>query len=302
MKLGYIGLGKMGANMVLRLIDKNHRAVVFDVSQNVVKRLSKKKGITGASSITELISQLRGPRLVWIMVPHRFVDDVLAELIPNLKRGDTVIDGGNSPYKDSKRRSKQLAKKGIKFLDVGVSGGPKGARDGACMMVGGQKSDFNRLEKLFRDLCIKDGYGYMGKAGAGHFVKMVHNGIEYGMMQAIAEGFDVMNKTKEFDLNLKDISRVYEHGSVIESNLMTWMRQGFEKFGIVLKRVSGSAVGTGEGKWTVEAADRLKVPVHVIKQAFLARKRSEKKPSFQGKLIMAMRNQFGGHDPNPKKK
>jgi len=235
-------------------------------------------------------------------VPHKFVDEVLDELTPLLKPGDTIIEGGNSPFRKSMQRAKKLEKKGINFLDVGVSGGPGGARNGACMMVGGKKSHYNKLKPLLKDLCVNNGYGYMGKAGAGHFVKMVHNGIEYGMMQSIAEGFDLMSRSNDFNLDLKEIARVYNRGSVIESRLIGWLVSGFKKFGASLKGVSGGASATGEGEWTSQFAHQLGVTDKVIHESVRARTRSKKKPSFQGKIIMAMRNQFGGHDPNPKRK
>ena len=196
MKLGYIGLGKMGANMVERLLEKRNRVVVFDRNADAMTA-AKKKGAQTADTLAELVAAVPSPRLVWIMVPYQAVNAVLEELAPLLDKGDVVVDGGNSPYKESIRRSKELEARGIDFLDAGVSGGPAGARNGACLMVGGRKGVFQKFEKLFKDLSVSNGYGYMGKAGAGHFVKMVHNGIEYGMMQALAEGFAIM-KASDF--------------------------------------------------------------------------------------------------------
>lgn len=298
MHIGYIGLGKMGHNMVLRLLDKRHTVTVYDVDPDAV-RAATRKAARSSGSLPDLVNDLAAPRTIWIMVPHQFVDEVIDELKPRLSRGDTVIDGGNSPYQESARRARAWQRAGINYLDVGVSGGPRGAREGACLMVGGNQAVYKRYEKLFADLAVPDGYGYMGKSGAGHFVKMVHNGIEYGMMQSIAEGFDVMRgKQAVLDLNLPRIAGVYARGSVIESRLMDWLRGGFKKFGPQLKGVSGTAVGTGEGKWTVEAAHDLGVSVSAIKAALQARTRSQKKPNFAGKVIMALRNQFGGHDPH----
>jgi len=300
MTLGYIGLGKMGTNMVLRLLEKKHRVVVYDPNAKAVSAVLK-KGAKPAKTISEIAGALKGKKLVWIMVPHKAVDSVLKELVPTLSRGDVVIDGGNSPYKESIRRAKQLKKNGIHFLDVGVSGGPNGARNGACMMIGGERKIFSKLKPLFNDLNVRHGYEYMGTYGAGHFVKMVHNGIEYGMMQAIAEGFDIMKSAKAFKLNLKDVAHVYRHGSVIESRLMDWMESGFKKFGPNLKGVSRKAGQLGEGKWTAKTAHELNVSDTIIHKSVLARVRSQKKPSYQAAIIMTLRNQFGGHDPNPKK-
>jgi len=209
MKLGYIGLGKMGANMVERFLEKGHEVVAYDRNVDAVK-LAKNKGAQTADTLTVLVAALPLPRLVWIMVPHQAVDTVLKELTPLLAMGDSVVDGGNSLYKESIRRAEELEARGIDFLDAGVSGGPAGARNGACIMVGGMKKIFTKFETIFRDLSVPDGYRYMGRTGAGHFVKMVHNGIEYGMMQALAEGFAVM-KASDFGLELTRITDVYNH-------------------------------------------------------------------------------------------
>lgn len=300
MQLGYIGLGKMGKNMVFNLVEKGYDVVAFDVDAKAVNAV-KRQGASGFKTLTEIVVALESPRVIWVMVPYTVVDTVLDELVSLLDEGDLVIDGGNSPYKDSMNRAKQLQQKGIGFLDVGVSGGPEGARNGACMMVGGDQKIYKKYQQLFRDLCVTGGYAYMGKSGAGHFVKMIHNGIEYGMVQSIAEGFDLMKTTKQFDLDLKDVSYLYQHGSVIESRLMGWMNDAFVSFGDGLKPVSPKAIGTGESCWAVKAAEKNKVSVNVIKAALDARERSQKHPSFQGRIIMAIRNKFGGHDIKPKK-
>ncbi len=294
MKLGYIGLGKMGYNMVELLLDGKYEVVVYNRSVEPVRTIAQ-RGAQPADSIRALVAALAPPRLVWIMVPHQAVDQVLAELAPHLAKGDTVIDGGNSPYKESMRRASDLEKKRIDFLDAGVSGGPSGARHGACIMVGGRKEIFEKFEKLFRDLAVEHGYGYMGKAGAGHFVKMVHNGIEYGMMQALAEGFAVL-KASPFNLNLAEIADLYDHRSVIESRLVGWLKSAFEQYGERLEEVSGSAAQSGEGMWTVEAARELGIPVPIIKGALDFRLQSQAGPSYTGKIISALRNQFGGHE------
>ncbi len=293
MQLGYIGLGKMGSNMVTRLLKKRHKITVYDVDRSAAQKLQR-KGAISAESIKAMIELLEPPRLVWIMVPHKHVVEVIKELVKHLGRGDTIVDGGNSFYKDSMVRSKRLKRYGVNYLDVGVSGGPNGALEGASMMIGGSRGSFQKYEQIFKDLTVANGYGYMGSSGAGHFVKMVHNGIEYGMMQAYAEGFDVLRKSP-FKLNLREVARVYNHGTVIESRLGNWLESGMKEYGNELTKVSGKAIGTGEGAWTVDEAKRMNIDVPVIKAALQARKRAHKKPSFQGKIIMALRNQFGGH-------
>jgi 6-phosphogluconate dehydrogenase len=294
MKLGYIGLGKMGFNMVERLLEKGHEVTVFDTNAESVTNIAK-HGACPSGSLKSLTAALVSPRLVWLMVPHQAVESVLQELIPLLREGDAVIDGGNSPYKESMRRALELERKGIDFLDAGVSGGPAGARNGACIMVGGKRSIFEKYEQLFRDLSADQGYKYMGKSGSGHFVKMVHNGIEYGMMQAIAEGFTVM-KAFSFDLNLIKIAEVYNHKSVIESRLVGWLKDAFEEYGEDLRTISGSVSQSGEGLWTVEAAKELGIPVPIIERALNFRIQSEKKPGYTGQILSALRNQFGGHE------
>ena len=299
MKLGYIGLGKMGYNMVELLLDKKYEVVVYNRSEGPVRKIAQ-QGAHAAGSYEQLVSALVPPRLIWIMVSYQAVDPVLKELVPLLAKGDTVIDGGNSPYKESIRRSKELEARGIDFLDAGVSGGPAGARNGACIMVGGRKEVFQNFEALFRDLSVPDGFGYMGKSGAGHFVKMVHNGIEYGMMQSLAEGFAVM-KASDFELNLAKITDVYNHKSVIQSRLVGWLQSAFVQYGEDLKDISGSVSQSGEGMWTVEAGKELGVPTPVIQGAIEFRTQSQSDPSYTGKLVSAMRNQFGGHDVKEKK-
>lgn len=293
MKLGYIGLGKMGHNMVKRLAEKGHEIFAFDTNE-AARKAAKGAGTKVADSIGDFFAKLEAPRTIWLMVPHTAVDDVLNELVPHLNDGDTIIDGGNSPYKESIRRAGGFESTGINFMDAGVSGGPRGAREGACIMVGGDKKDFENLEPLFRDLAVPAGYGYMGTHGAGHFVKMIHNGIEYGMMQAIAEGFSVMKKS-EFNLDLKKIADLYNHGSVVESRLVNWLGEGFLEFGQDMEEVRGSVEHTGEGRWALESAKDLKVRVPVLKEALQFRVKSKKTPSYTGKLLSAMRNRFGGH-------
>lgn len=294
MKIGYIGLGKMGANMVKLLLENKHDVVVHDIDAASVRRIAK-QGAISSSSIQNLCSQLPKKKIVWVMVPHQFTDGVVKNVAKYLSKGDLIIDGGNSPFKQSIKLAKYLKKKGIEMLDVGVSGGPKGARNGACMMIGGKESVYKKLRPLFSDLCVDKGYAYMGPSGSGHFVKMVHNGIEYGMMQSIAEGFAIMKKNKSFDLNLKKIADLYNHGSVIESKLMGWMKSGFSKYGDNLDLVTNKAGGLGEGAWTVEYAHEVGVRDNVLSEALKARKYSKKHPNYQAQIIMTLRNQFGGH-------
>ncbi len=298
MKLGYIGLGKMGFSMVELLLEKGHEIVAYNRSAGPVQRIAR-KGARPADSIRSLAGALEKPRLVWLMVPHQAVDDVLRDLLPHLEKGDTVIDGGNSPYKESMRRARELEAKGIDFLDAGVSGGPYGARTGACIMVGGRQEVFRRYEQLFRDAAVDHGYAYLGGAGAGHFVKMVHNGIEYGMMQALAEGFAVL-KTSAFGLDLPAVAELYNHRSVIESRLVGWLKSALDQYGADLKGISGSVEQSGEGMWTVEAAKELGIPVPIIQGALDFRIQSKEKPSYTGQIVSALRHQFGGHEVSAK--
>lgn len=284
----------MGKNIVLHLKEKGWSAVVFDKDQKAITAI-RSGSVRGVSSIKELVQTLQPPRLIWLMIPAgKPIDDTLQDLLSNLQKGDVLIDGGNSFYEDSIKRAKMLARKGIHFLDVGTSGGMEGARRGACIMIGGEKEIFKRYEGLFSDLAVPHGYVYAGKSGAGHFVKMVHNGIEYGMMQAIAEGFTVLKKSS-LQLDLEKIADVYNHGSIIESRLMQWLVDALRVFGEEMTNVSGSVSHTGEGEWTVKTAKRMGVSVPVIKKSFEFRLESKKKPSYTGRVLSALRNQFGGH-------
>lgn len=283
MKIGYVGLGKMGANMVARLQEKGHEPITFDVS-----------GAGSAKNLSEMVTALPMPRLVWVMVPAVATSAVITELALLLSPGDTLIDGGNSNYKESIRHSHELSQKGIYFLDAGTSGGPAGARSGACVMIGGHKESFLKYETLFRDISAPNAYAYLGPAGSGHFVKMVHNGIEYGMMQAIAEGFDVM-KAAPMDLDLLEITRIYNTGSVIESRLIGWLLDGYKKYGVELSEISSTVAHTGEGSWTVDAGKELGVPVPIIEGSLEYRKQSAAHPRYTGKVLSTLRNMFGGH-------
>lgn len=291
MKIGFIGLGRMGENMVLNLMDHKHKIVGYDVNSKVVNKLGK-KGMIKASSISDMVSKLN-KRIIWIMVPSKFVDNVLKELIPFLKQGDIVIDGGNSFYKDSMRRSDLLKKKGVNFLDCGTSGGMEGARDGACMMIGGNNKVFSSVEVLFKDMCVKNGYGYMGKSGSGHFVKMVHNGIEYGYMGALAEGFRAIESQK-FGTDLETVSKVYAHGSIIESKLASWLYDAFRTKDF-LKNIS-CEVPKGETEDEMKMLEKMSnMPVLTAARKMRVNSRKHK---VCGKLIAAMRNLFGGHKTN----
>lgn len=294
MKLGYIGLGKMGLNMVERLLEQGYEVVANNRSAPAVAE-AVSKGAIGALTIADTVEKLETPRLIWLMVPHQAVDGVLAELVPLLASGDTVIDGGNSFFEDSVRRHVELEAKQINFLDAGTSGGPNGARHGACIMIGGKKEVFDQYESLFKNLAVPNGYKYLGSGGAGHFIKMVHNGIEYGMMQAIAEGFAVI-KQSAFGVDLVSAADIYQHQSVIESRLVGWLKSGLEKYGENLTDISGKINHSGEGLWTVETAKKLNVPVPIIEASLQFRVDSQTNPSFTGQAVSVMRNQFGGHE------
>lgn len=295
-KIGLIGLGKMGKGLTERLLKRNWQIVVYDKDERARKETGK-KGAIEATSLADLVKNLPSPRLVWVMVPHGAVEEALLGkdgLSNFLKKGDFVVDGGNSFYKLSEKRGKEFGQKGINFIDVGVSGGPEGARNGACLMVGGKKEIFEKLKPLFRDLATKDGFQFFEGAGAGHFVKMVHNGIEYGMMQAIAEGFNLMKKSN-YELDLEKVAEIYEHGSVIESRLIGWLKTAFKQRGQNLKEISGAVPHTGEGEWTVKTAKELKTPVKIIQESFKFRVKSKENPNYTGKILSALREQFGGH-------
>lgn len=288
-KIGLIGLGKMGMNMALRLKEKGWQVIGYD------KKLKSSENIKVVDSINKLVDSLPKPKIIWLMVPAgKPVDETIAELYHLLNRGDIVIDGGNSFYKDSIRHYQKLNTKGIKFVDVGVSGGPEGARNGACLMIGGKKETFVFLEDLFKDLAVENGYQFFEGYGAGHFVKMIHNGIEYGMMQAIAEGFTILKNSK-YKLELNKVAEVYNNGSVIESRLIAWLKEAFDIYGENLKDVSGKVAHTGEGEWTVNTAKEMDLKVKIIEGALEFRKQSSKNPSYTGKILTALRNRFGGH-------
>ncbi|BCJ88084.1 phosphogluconate dehydrogenase (NAD(+)-dependent, decarboxylating) [Effusibacillus dendaii] len=292
MKVGLIGLGKMGLNLGRNLIDNQHDVVAFDLNTDAVEEM-RRYGATGTSSLQELVESLQTPRILWIMVPHSVVDSVIHEITPFLTKGDIVIEAGNSHYKESIRRYNQLQEVGVSFMDVGTSGGVEGARNGACYMIGGDIEAWSIVEPIFRDTSVENGYLYAGKAGSGHFLKMVHNGIEYGMMAAIGEGFEVLEKS-EFDYDYEKVARVWNNGSVIRSWLMDLTERAFSK-DAKLDEIKGIMHSSGEGKWTVETALDLQTATPVIAMSLLMRYRSLENDTFTGKVVAALRNEFGGH-------
>ena len=291
MKIGFIGLGRMGMNMVQNLLDHQHTVVAYNRSPEPVTEAAG-SGALPASSLLDMVGQLPSPRIVWLMVKSgQPVDDIIQRLVPLLDKGDIIIDGGNSYFQDSQRRYAELAQKNIHFLDCGTSGGMGGARYGACMMVGGKKEIFQKVEVLFKDMTVKNGYGHMGSSGAGHFVKMVHNGIEYGMMGAIAEGIEAI-KNAPFNSNLKEVVRVYAHGSIVQSRLVSWLLEAFEEKGY-LDAISGE-LPKGETEEEMEKLEGI-ATMNVLHTARLMRVETRKRASYAGKLLAAMRNKFGGH-------
>ncbi|EDT68942.1 phosphogluconate dehydrogenase (NAD(+)-dependent, decarboxylating) [Bacillus anthracis] len=292
MQVGLIGLGKMGLNLGKNLIDHKHEVAAFDLNASAVEEM-KEYGATGASSLNELVQSLQSLRVLWVMVPHAVVDSVIDEVTPLLSKGDILIEAGNSHYKESIRRYEQLKKDGIHFMDAGTSGGMEGARNGACYMIGGDQEAWDIVEPIFRDTAVENGYLYAGKAGSGHFLKMVHNGIEYGMMAAIGEGFEILEKS-EFDYDYEKVSRVWNNGSVIRSWLMELTENAFSK-DAKLDEIKGVMHSSGEGKWTVETALDLQTATPVIAMSLLMRYRSLDNDTFTGKVVAALRNEFGGH-------
>lgn len=292
MKVGLIGLGKMGLNLGKNLIDHKHDVVAFDLNTNAVEEI-KKYGAEGTSSLQDLVQSIEKPRVFWIMVPHSVVDSVISEITTFLSEGDIVVEAGNSHYKESIRRYNQLKEVGVSFMDAGTSGGMEGARDGACYMIGGEPEAWSIVEPIFRDTAVENGYLYAGKAGSGHFLKMIHNGIEYGMMAAIGEGFEVLEKS-EFDFDYEKVAKVWNNGSVIRSWLMDLTEHAFSK-DAKLDEIKGIMHSSGEGKWTVETALDLQTATPVIAMSLLMRYRSLDNDTFTGKVVASLRNEFGGH-------
>ena len=332
MQLGMIGLGRMGANMVRRLLKQGHQCVVFDRSPKTVEELSKEKAV-GASTLADLVKKLEKPRAIWLMIPAAYVDQGIADLVPSLEPGDILIDGGNSYYIDDIRRSKDLAPKQIHYVDVGTSGGVWGLERGYCMMIGGPDQAVRRLDPIFKALApglgdiprtpgrekiggtAEQGYLHCGPSGAGHFVKMVHNGIEYGIMAAYAEGLGVLRSANvgkkeheidaettplrdpehyQYDLNLRDIAEVWRRGSVIASWLLDLTATALLE-DPALSKFGGRVSDSGEGRWTIKAAIDEAVPAHVLTAALYERFSSRGEAEFADKLLSAMRYEFGGH-------
>jgi 6-phosphogluconate dehydrogenase len=306
MQLGFIGLGKMGGNMVHRIHrDSDHQVVAFDFSEDAVKE-AEGHGAAGAGSLEELVQQLEPPRTVWIMVPAggptQETVDKLAELLDD---GDTIVDGGNSKWKDDKARAEQLKPKGIHYVDVGTSGGVWGISVGYCMMVGGPDEAVQRLSPILDVLAPPEteehgpGWGHFGPTGAGHYVKMVHNGVEYGLMQAYAEGFDIFDKC-EYDLDQAQIAHLWMQGSVVRSWLCELAALAFEQEGNDLAELTAHTNDSGEGRWTIEDATDLDVPTPVITTSLYARFYTRQNGDFTGRVLSALRNQFGGHEVTKK--
>ncbi len=332
MQLGMIGLGRMGANMVRRLMKAGHECVVYDVSAQAVDELGK-EGAKGAKSLEEFVGKLQKPRAVWLMVPAAFVDSTIDKLVPLLEKGDIIIDGGNSYYRDDVDRAKRIAPHGLHYCDVGTSGGVWGLERGYCLMIGGEKGPVEHLDAVFKTLApgkgdsprtpgreklggtSEDGYLHCGPVGAGHFVKMVHNGIEYGIMQAYAEGLNIIKNANvgkrqhdkdaetapvrdpeyfQYDMNLPDVAEVWRRGSVIASWLLDLTAEALAA-SPTLEGFSGKVSDSGEGRWTVQAAVDEGVPSHVLSAALYSRFDSRGNADFQNKALSAMRKAFGGH-------
>jgi 6-phosphogluconate dehydrogenase len=284
MKLAMVGLGRMGSGMTERLERDGHEVKTYD--PNVPST---------ADSLAELIRQLERPRVVWGMIPAgEITEEAVRSLTELLGDDDVIVDGGNSNFRDSQRRAREAAQRGIHFVDVGVSGGIWGLREGFCLMAGGEDDPVKRLEPVFRSLAPEGGYAHVGPSGAGHFVKMVHNGIEYGLMQAYAEGFDILHHS-EFDLDLEQISGIWRYGSVVRSWLLELLHNSFDQHGHELADVAGYVDDSGEGRWTVKEAIDESVPAPVISAALFARFASREDESFAAKINAALREQFGGH-------
>ena len=296
MELGMIGLGRMGGNMVQRLLQGGHRVVAYDRDPEAVKA-SEAAGAVGAGSQEGLVGSLTPPRAVWIMVPVGDATEATIDgLMPLLSTGDVMLDGGNSNYKDTVRRGEKLREKGVHFMDVGTSGGIWGLKEGYGLMIGGEEEVFKRLEPLFQTLAPEPdkGYGYVGPTGAGHFVKMIHNGVEYGLMEAYAEGFELLEAKREFNLDLAQIAEMWRHGTVVRSWLLDLAAEALQE-DPDLEGLEAYVEDTGEGRWTVQESIELAVPAPVIALSLQSRFRSRQGRPFGPRLLAALRNQFGGH-------
>ncbi len=296
MEIAILGLGRMGANMALRLMQGGHRVVVWNRSRGPLQK-AVEEGAIGAWSKEDIAKELTvKPRVVWFMLPAgKITDDAIDEVAPMLDKGDIIVDGANSRWSDDKRRAPKLHEMGLRYLDAGVSGGIWGLQEGYAIMVGGDKDAYDDIVPLLKTLAPPDGYGYMGGTGSGHFVKMVHNGIEYGMLQAYGEGFEIL-KRSEYDLNLEAIAELWRHGSVVRSWLLDLAVDAFKKHGNGLSDIAPYVEDSGEGRWTVEAAMAEDVPAPVITLSLIERFASRQEESFSDKVVAALRNEFGGHE------
>lgn len=293
MKLAMIGLGRMGGNMTERLLRHGHQVVVYDPSEEARKRLGE-KGAEPAESLKDAVSQLNSPRIVWVMVPAGApTEETIHQLSDMLSPGDIVIDGGNSNFHDSMRRAEEAKSKQIEFVDAGTSGGVWGLDNGYCLMVGGSDRAIEHTAQIFKDLAPENGFVHVGPAGSGHFVKMVHNGIEYGLLQAYGEGFEILEKS-QFDLDLGAVAEVWRHGSVVRSWLLDLLTEAYRK-NPSLEHIRGYVDDSGEGRWTVQEAINENVPAPVITLSLLSRLASRQDESYSAKVIAALRNEFGGH-------
>ncbi len=298
MQIGLVGLGKMGYNLALNFKSKGMQVLAFDVNRSALDRIAK-EGVATYATLSDMALGISGRKVIWLMVPAgNVVDVILNHLKQYLNPHDIVIDGGNSHYRDTQTRARDLEKMGVHLLDCGTSGGPEGALRGVCTMIGGKREAFDHCEMIFRSISVSNGYLYCGKSGSGHFTKMVHNGIEYGMMQSIAEGLEVLQKF-DADLDLASVSKVWNHGSVVRGWLMELTQRALEK-DRNLQSIKGVMHSSGEGKWTVETALELGVPTPVITMALLMRYRSLQDDTFSGKVVAALRKEFGGHEVEPK--
>jgi 6-phosphogluconate dehydrogenase len=294
MELGLIGLGRMGANMAIRLLQGGHRVVVLNRTFEKAQELADEHGAVATRTLEALVAALPAPRVVWLMLPAgKATDDTIDQLIPLLQPGDLLVDGANNNYKVSIAHGEQLAAHGMQFVDAGVSGGIWGLKVGYCTMVGGDAEAFARVEPLLQTLAPPDGYLHCGPVGAGHFVKMIHNGIEYGMMQAYAEGFEILARSR-YDFDLQKISHLWNQGSVVRSWLLELAERAFED-DADLSAIRGYVEDSGEGRWTVQEAIDLDVPAPIITLSLQTRFRSRQDDSFSAKVLAALRNQFGGH-------
>ncbi|MEO0563422.1 MAG: phosphogluconate dehydrogenase (NAD(+)-dependent, decarboxylating) [Chloroflexota bacterium] len=297
MQLGMVGLGKMGANMTERLANDGHTLVVTDLNADAVTQAAANDNVTGADSLEDLVSKMDTPRAVWIMVPSGdATEQTVEQFLDLLDEDDIIIDGGNSNYKDTIRRGEAIHNQGLHYVDVGTSGGVWGLAEGYSMMVGGDDTAVERITPVLKTLAPgpETGWGHVGKTGSGHFVKMVHNGIEYGMMQAYAEGFDIMAAKEDFDLDMHQIAEIWRFGSVIRSWLLDLTAEALEE-DQSLSDIAGYVNDSGEGRWTAQEAIDLAIPAPVISTSLFARFQSRRDDAYGNKILSAMRNQFGGH-------